>query len=61
MSAIIYNLTVTDNKGNVIREVSHTSPSVLVMELPEIKEQAEHYLKGQKEAEEEILSARKMI
>lgn len=51
MGAILYNLTVTDSKGKVIHEVTHTSPVILVQELPEIKEKAEKWLEEQKENE----------
>lgn len=41
MSAILYNLTVTDNRGNVLYETTHTSPFMLASELSEIKKEAE--------------------
>jgi len=44
---ILYNLTVTDSKGKVLHEVTHTSPVILVQELPEIKEKVEKLLKEQ--------------
>jgi len=45
MSALLYQLTVTDGKGKVLKEVVHTSPVILVQQLPEIKEEAEKLLK----------------
>jgi len=41
MSAILYHLTVTDNKGKVLFETTHTSPVILVQELPQIRDIAE--------------------
>lgn len=41
MSAILYNITVTDGKGKVLVEETHTSPTMLVMELPKIRKRAE--------------------
>ncbi len=51
MSALLYHLTVTDNKGKVLQEVVHTSPSILVQQLPEIRDEAERLLKAQEENE----------
>lgn len=44
MSAIIFNLTVTDGQGNVILEEIFHSMAEVVMRLPEMKEDAEVYL-----------------
>lgn len=51
MSAVLYHLTVTDNKGKVLHEVTHTSPVILVQELPEIKEKVEKLIEEQTENE----------
>lgn len=45
MSAILYNLTITDEKGKVLHEVTHTSPMMLAEELSRISEEVEKQLK----------------
>jgi len=59
MSAILYNLTVTDEKGKVLHEVTHTSPMMLAEELPRISEESEKKLKqewlAQLENQSEVL------
>lgn len=44
MSALIYQLTVTDRKGKVLIEEIHTSPLILAEKLPKIKQDAENLL-----------------
>lgn len=49
MSALYYQLTIMDQHGNVLDERMHTSISLLVQELPEIRKQAEEKLKEKEE------------
>lgn len=49
MSALYYQLTITDQYGNVLDERMHTSISLLVQELPELRKQAEEKLKEKEE------------
>ena len=44
MSALLYQLTVTDRKGKVLVEEIHTSPTILAEKLPVIKQEAENLL-----------------
>lgn len=49
MSALYYQLTVTDQYGNVLDERVHTSISLLVQELPEVRKKAEEKVKEREE------------
>lgn len=49
MSALYYQLTITDQYGNVLKEMLHTSAPMLVQELPELRKQAEEKLKEKEE------------
>lgn len=44
MSALLYQLTVTDRKGKVLVEEIHTSPIILAEKLQLIKQEAEDLL-----------------
>lgn len=50
MSAILYQLTVTDIRGMVILEEIYTSPIVLADQLPEIKKKVEEILESKSES-----------
>jgi hypothetical protein len=44
MSAILYNITVTDRFGRVLHEVTHTSITQIVQDLPRIRSVSEQRL-----------------